>query len=157
MDFRVHKSKSSNVGFLLASLLLLIFFLYKYFADNSSPSGKAYYLPGFIIFGFSSLYFIYAVFDKRPIYILTDADIYSKDHAKHFKWNEFSSYRCVERYQKYLNRKYIELYNQGGKVLMVLEITHTDATLSSVEKRISRKLKRKPSYAQKQLLTKIAA
>ena len=144
MNLEVYKSRRNSLLFLLCSVGMLFFFLYMYYTEEiGSPSGKPYYYPGFILFGLSIIYFAYDFFDNRPVYRLTDNEIYSRDMRRAYRWSEFSSYRCVEHYQKYFNRKYVELYDKTDKVLLLIEVTHTNISLSYLEKRIAKKLKRK--------------
>lgn len=140
----IHKSRRKTARNLIASCIILGFFVYNFLTDTTKyPRGNSFYWVAIVLFGFTTLYFIFDILDKTPLYILTDNGIYRGTDKEIIRWADLSTFECKSPYQKYITPKLAILYDKTGSEAYTIDFTHTDITLERMEKILKRKLKAK--------------
>jgi len=140
----IQKSKKKALAYLLLSIGLLGGFICLFISDKTQyPKGKSFYWIAIILFGLTTLYFIYDYVDKTPLYILNRDGIYNGNNQIIAQWTDFFSFECKNPYQKYISPKIAILYDKAGNEALTIDFTASDISLARMEKILKLKLKQK--------------
>lgn len=138
----VRKSKKRTLRFLFCSFALLGLIIYLFLTDKTQyPKGNSFYWIGIILFGLTTLYFIYDFINKTPLYIFTKDGIYTGRMKKMATWTDLTSFECKSPYQKYITPKLAVLYDKFNNEILTIDFTASDISLEKMEKLLKIKLK----------------
>jgi hypothetical protein len=140
----IRKSRQKSIKYLVGSIVILSFFIYRFFTDTTQyPKGNSFYWIAIALFGFTTCYFSYDFFCKVPLYTLTDKGVQQGNSSSITQWTDLSTFECKSPYQKYITPKYAILYDKAGNEALTIDFTHSDISIERMEKILKKKLKEK--------------
>jgi hypothetical protein len=140
----IKKSKKKSRSYLILSCVLLSFFIYLFLTDKTEyPKGKSFYWVAIILFGTTSVFFLYDYLDNSPLYILNNTGVCNGKGEELAVWNNLSLFKCESPYQKYITPKFATLYDKFGSEVLTLDFTHSDISLDKMTRILKKKLREK--------------
>jgi hypothetical protein len=141
----IRKSRNKAIIYLTLSVGLLGFIVYQYIMDQRIyPTGKSFYWVGIVLFASLTVFNIYDLIDKRPIYVLNEKGITRRGSHNLISWKQLYYFEIEVITRKYINIKQATLFDLNGKKVITLDLTHSDMTIERFERILKRKLKQKP-------------
>jgi hypothetical protein len=140
----IKRSKNKGIAYLTLSLGILGFFVYQYIMEERIyQTGKSFYWPGILLFAILTVYFIYGLMDKSPMYVFNEKGVTRRGSLKIISWKELYYYESKVTTRKYINIKQVSLSDQNGKEIITIDLTHSDMTIEKLEQILKKKLKQK--------------
>jgi hypothetical protein len=137
----IKNSRSKSARYLIGSIILLAFTLYKYITDDTQyPKGKSFYWVGIVLFGLTAIYFAYVFIDKTPLYTINDIGIYRSKKSQPVLWKDLYSFEC-KIYYGHVTSKVVYFFDKEDKKIFSLDLSSSDISLERMERILKTKLK----------------
>jgi hypothetical protein len=144
----IRKSRNNAFIYLMLSMGLLGFFVYRYITDQRIyPTGNSIYWVGIIPGTLMTIFFIYDFIDRKPLYVFDEKGISRRGSSKLISWKELYYFESEVITRKYINIKQATLFDLNSKKVIILDMTHSDMTIERLERILRKKLKPKPKIA----------
>jgi hypothetical protein len=137
----IKKSRRQTVNYLLLSLVLLSFVTYFFLTDKTTyPKGNSFYWIAIVLFGLTSVYFLFEYFDKTPLYVLTTEGISRGKSKKIIHWKDLSYFKCQSPYQKYVTKKVAILYDRSDNEVFTIDFSASEISLDEMNRILKKKI-----------------
>jgi hypothetical protein len=140
----IRRFRNKGIAYLTLSLLMLSFFVYRFIIDEETyPKAKSFYWAGIMPCAILTVYFIFYLMDKKPMYVFDDSGISGRGSGKLISWKELSYFESEVITRKYINIRQVTLFDQKSKKVITIDLTHSDMTIERLERILKKKLKQK--------------
>jgi hypothetical protein len=141
----IKNSRSKSAKYLIGSIILLAFTVYKYIADDTQyPKGKSFYWVGIVLFVLTSSYFVYDFMNKTPLYTINDIGIYRSKISQPVLWRDLYSFEC-KTYYRHVTRKVVYFFDKDDRKIFSLDLSSSDISLERMARILKTKLKEQNS------------